>query len=142
MPQKRTNFIVLGLSAAIFLAGCAKEPEATTTTPTTDTNATGGNANGTDTKTGDTKSGGGSSTVAVSFEKDVKPVMTRFCLPCHSGPAPKGELDMSKLTGTEKAVLGKMAAEIEMGKMPPPKATPVAEDAKAKFIADLKTLSS
>ena len=116
---------------AIFVAGCATPPEQTAT-PSSKPTVTP-TVNPTD-KTG--------TMATVDFAKDVKPAIDTYCLKCHSGPTPKGDIDMSKLTGTEKETFAKMAKMVETGKMPPEKGTPIPEADKAKVIANLKALGA
>ena len=116
---------------AVFVTGCATQPEPTLTpsdkppiTPKLDAND----------KTG--------AMTPVDFAKDVKPHIDAYCLPCHAGPKPKGDVDMTKLTGTEKETFAKMAKMVEEGKMPPEKGKPIPEAEKAKVIADFKALGA
>src|SRR5437762_2367988 len=75
------------------------------------------------------------------FDARIAPILARRCLDCHSGPEPKGKLDLSgrasALRGgeggpaigpgrpAESAVLGRIAD----GEMPPGTALPEAEEA-------------
>lgn len=72
---------------------------------------------------------------APSFERDIAPLLVAKCLDCHSGPKPKGGLDLStKATafGKKTIIPGKLAdsrlwQRVHDGEMPPKKPLPTAE---------------
>jgi hypothetical protein len=59
-----------------------------------------------------------------AFAKDVVPILTKYCLKCHGGPRPKGDLGLDKFK-TELAALKKpkiwekVAHNLRSGDMPP-----------------------
>ena len=81
---------------------------------------------------------------AKSFDERIAPILVRRCLDCHSGPKPKGELDLTRNNLTLKGgkrgkavVPGKLDESllweyIEGDKMPPKKPLPAAEKAILK----------
>jgi hypothetical protein len=58
------------------------------------------------------------------FDREVAPVLAALCLDCHSGPKPKGDLDLSRKAGVDAAEVWK---RVEAGEMPPKKPLPAAE---------------
>lgn len=132
MVLKPSSLFVAALCSLVFALGCAKEPESTNTTGNNPPTTSNEGAN----------SGDQGKMATADFAKDVKPTLESFCTPCHAGPTPKKDVDVTKLTGSEKAVLAKMASEVEAGQMPPAKAKQLPEDVKTKLVADLKALSS
>ena len=136
MVSRPNSLIALAIGTMVFLAGCAKQPESTTTTENSSPSTSSETP-----KTDAPKTDAGSTT-AVDFEKSVKPVLVEYCAQCHSGPTPKKGLDVTKLTGTEKPNFNHMASEVEEGKMPPPNAKQLPADVKTKLSADLKALGA
>jgi hypothetical protein len=71
----------------------------------------------------------------VHFDREVAPVLVRWCLDCHSGAKPRGGLDLSRARGISKVVVPGKIADSELwklvadGKMPPKK--PLPESARA-----------
>jgi uncharacterized membrane protein len=63
----------------------------------------------------------------VTFDKDIKPIVEKSCLKCHSGNRPKGRYDMSTLEGVLKGGPGGVA--VQAGKS--------AESPLVHFVADL-----
>ncbi|MFM8274888.1 MAG: DUF1549 domain-containing protein, partial [Gemmata sp.] len=67
------------------------------------------------------------------FDKQIAPLLAARCLDCHSGPKPKGGLDLARKAGAAGAVVaGKPAAgalweRVRSGEMPPKKPLPAAE---------------
>ncbi|MBX9579454.1 MAG: DUF1549 domain-containing protein, partial [Gemmataceae bacterium] len=72
------------------------------------------------------------------FDRQVAPVLASHCLPCHSGPKPKGDLDLSRKAGASAAVVaGKpddstLWQRVAAGEMPPKKPLPEADRAVLK----------
>ena len=74
------------------------------------------------------------------FDRDVAPLLAEHCLSCHSGPKPKGDLDLSrKATATAEGRItpGDLAKselwqQVESGEMPPKKPLPAATKAILK----------
>jgi len=87
------------------------------------------------------KSTDGSKMATVDFEKDVKPGLVSFCTPCHAGAEPQEGLDVTKLTGSEKASFAKMGKVVEAGEMPPEKSKQPTAEERAKLAEQLKALS-
>ncbi|MBA4064446.1 MAG: hypothetical protein C0501_12180 [Isosphaera sp.] len=58
------------------------------------------------------------------FDREVAPVLAARCLDCHSGPKPKGDLDLSRKAGVDPAEVWR---RVEAGEMPPKKPLPAAE---------------
>jgi len=81
---------------------------------------------------------------AVDFDKAVAPILARRCLDCHSGPEPKGKLDLSRRASAAKGgdegpavVPGKpdespLWAHVEADEMPPKSPLPPAEKSVLK----------
>jgi len=77
------------------------------------------------------------------FSKDVRPILSKYCLGCHSTKAKKGSLDLERFASTDdirkdvKPWQG-MVEQIETGEMPPKdRPQPTAEE-KKKLIAWVK----
>ncbi|HRI45330.1 MAG TPA: hypothetical protein PLL78_13750 [Fimbriimonadaceae bacterium] len=81
-------------------------------------------------------------TAAIDFEKEVKPVMHTYCVPCHLGAGKDNitldDFQTNAQAAANVATLHKMLLEVEGGKMPPKNAKPIPADVKAKLIADMK----
>ena len=144
--MKRLTFALASL--ALIVAGCSGGAEGTKApgNPEVDMKSPIGADGGT---SGAPEGGttGGGATATVEFERDVKPVITEYCVTCHSGPKPADDIDMSKLLTNDDAkaaagMFAKMAQVVESGKMPPAKGKPLPDDVKAKLIANLHTLGS
>lgn len=125
---RRTHFIILTLGVALLALGCAKPDES---------------ADSGSKPSGD---GGGKTAMKVDFEKEIKPVLQSYCMPCHGG-AGKGGVSLDVLATNADAaansgILSKMAGQVEAGKMPPPNGKPIPDEVKTKLIADLKAASS
>src|SRR5581483_5090128 len=80
----------------------------------------------------------------VTFTKDVLPVFRKYCLDCHSGPKPKGSVDLTTLAAITKggkngrpilkpgdAAASSVYATVEDGAMPPEGKAPT--DAEKKL---------
>jgi hypothetical protein len=63
----------------------------------------------------------------VTYDKDIKPIVEKSCLKCHSGDRPKGRYDMSTLEGVLKG--GHEGVAVKAGKS--------AESAIVHYVADL-----
>ncbi|MFO0846823.1 MAG: c-type cytochrome domain-containing protein [Gemmataceae bacterium] len=68
------------------------------------------------------------------FDRDVAPLLARRCLDCHSGPAPKGRLDLSRQKAARGVLTGKLDdvalwQRVRDDEMPPKKPLPDAEKA-------------
>lgn len=128
--MKSSPYFALAACAAFLAWGCAQQPESTSTT-------TGGAPS--NELTPNNNKG---AVAAVDFEKDVKPTIDTYCAKCHSGEKPAGQVDVTKLDPkADGAKFMKMAGEVEGGKMPPPKGTPIPDAEKPKFIENLKKLA-
>jgi len=70
---------------------------------------------------------------APDFDRQIAPLLASRCLDCHSGPKPKGKLDLSRKAGTaDVLVAGKptdssLWQRVAAGEMPPKKPLPEAE---------------
>lgn len=122
---------IVAISSVIFLTGCAKDPEPTATNPDQKPVS----------KTEEPK------IVAADFEKDIKPTLTNYCLPCHAGAKPAGQVDVTKLATNadakaNMASIAKMIDQVESAKMPPEKGKPLPDSDRAKLVKDLKSLGS
>lgn len=119
--------LLSALSGAIVLGiiGCSSPPEGDPTASGTSTSVP---AESTD-----------------AFVMNAKPIIDNICKNCHSGPKPKGNIDMTKFA-TEVdakaniATIHKMIEELEERKMPPPNMVPMSDDDRSKLIAALKAL--
>jgi hypothetical protein len=126
-----------------MIAGCTTS-DGGATTGSGDAKETGGDATtGTvgAATTGTSGAPEGTGMAAVDFEKDLKPALTTYCTPCHAGTEPKKGIDVTKLTAADKDKFGKIASEIEGGKMPPKDAKQPSEDEKKKVVDGLKALA-
>jgi hypothetical protein len=71
----------------------------------------------------------------VRFDADVAPVLIDRCLDCHSGPKPKGKLDLSRKASASRVIVAKdvnastLWQRVEAGEMPPKK--PLSDKEKA-----------
>ena len=81
-------------------------------------------------------------TVAVTFEKNVAPVMKKYCISCHSGAKAAGAIALDTVTTTAQMMKvrhdwERVAANVEGGTMPPdgmPKPTAAEKETVAHFI--------
>ncbi|MBS1721996.1 MAG: hypothetical protein JSS66_03195 [Armatimonadetes bacterium] len=142
MAKGKPSLLFAALAVTFFTIGCSSPDSnaSATTGGGTTTTTTGGEA------PKDTKSETPTAT-AVDFEKDVKPVIEATCIKCHSGPEAKGHIDMTLLKTNDdakanKAMIEKMAKEVEEGKMPPPKIKTLTEDERTKIATMLKSVAS
>lgn len=59
----------------------------------------------------------------VDYLKDIRPVLAKFCITCHSGPKAKAGLSLDfvdmKAAGKDKKVWEKVAHQLRTGEMPP-----------------------
>src|SRR5438093_3029644 len=77
-----------------------------------------------------------------SFSKDVIPLLSKYCIGCHGGEKPKGELSFEKFNGdldplTQPEVWEKVAKNLRSGDMPPkgkPKPAAKEKDVVLKWI--------
>jgi hypothetical protein len=130
-PLLAGAFAAAGLVVLVIGCGSGTEAQTNSTGSTPSTSSTGGT----------TDPGTTTPTVAVDFDKDVKPVVENYCTPCHTGPDPKGGIDVTKLTSSDSATFAKMARMVDGGKMPPRNGKPLPADVKTKLVSDLKSLS-
>jgi hypothetical protein len=61
------------------------------------------------------------------FDRSIAPLLARRCLDCHSGPKPKGKLDLSRQAGAAKVLGGRFWEQVGDDEMPPKKPLPAAE---------------
>ncbi|MBX9627517.1 MAG: DUF1549 domain-containing protein [Gemmataceae bacterium] len=72
------------------------------------------------------------------FDREVAPVLASHCLSCHSGPKPKGDLDLSRKAGALAAVVAGQPDDsplwqrVAADEMPPKKPLPAADRAVLK----------
>jgi len=70
---------------------------------------------------------------APDFDRAVAPLLVRRCLDCHSGPKPKGKLDLSRRQAAREVIIPGKPSEstlwqrVQAGEMPPKKPLPNAE---------------
>ena len=71
------------------------------------------------------------------LRQQVRPLLDRFCLKCHSSEEPEGDIDLQRFTSMAEARRGvstwqKVAEVLDKGEMPPPEARqPRPEDRRA-----------
>lgn len=67
------------------------------------------------------------------FDTQIAPLLASHCTDCHSGPKPKGKLDLSRAAGAARALApgrpdeSELYARVRAGEMPPKKPLPAAE---------------
>jgi Protein of unknown function (DUF1587)/Planctomycete cytochrome C len=76
--------------------------------------------------------------LAAEYELDVRPLLTKYCLKCHSTKARQGDLDLERFVSLAHArqdtkVWLKVAEQLDQGEMPP-------EEAKQLKIPERKLL--
>lgn len=81
----------------------------------------------------------------VDFDKDVVPLLGKYCAGCHGGSSPKGGLDLSKIKTKDdadamKPALGKAASYVESRRMPPRNATQLTPEERQKLVTGLRSL--
>ena len=124
----KTRSLFLALCLAMFVAGCGSKEEAAPEGGKTPEASTAGSA----------PAAGGDD----KFAANVKPLLEKSCVKCHSGAGAKGGVDLAKLqtqadADGAKDVLAKAAAEVESKKMPPPMA-PMSDEDRAALLTALK----
>jgi hypothetical protein len=72
-----------------------------------------------------TQAGGGASPGGIAGAEAVAPLLTRYCLDCHSGDAAEGEVDLALFTaaavaGRHAGLVQRVAEMVSSGQMPPP----------------------
>ncbi|MBO0699317.1 MAG: DUF1587 domain-containing protein, partial [Zavarzinella sp.] len=83
-------------------------------------------------------------TPAASYSAEVRPLLTRYCLGCHSTKAKKGSLDLERFGTLDAArkdlkVWGHVIEQLEAGEMPPKgKPQPTAEE-RRRIVAWVRT---
>src|SRR2546430_2153141 len=76
----------------------------------------------------------------VDFEKDVRPLLTKYCLECHSTEVKKGGLDLERFGTVADARKDlkpwqSMIEQLEAGEMPPKKKPQPTADEKKQLLA-------
>ncbi len=67
------------------------------------------------------------------FDTQIAPLLASHCTDCHSGPKPKGKLDLTRKAGAERSITAgkpndsELYARVAAGEMPPKKPLPAAE---------------
>lgn len=67
------------------------------------------------------------------FDTQIAPLLASHCTDCHSGPKPKGKLDLTRKAGAERSIAARKPNDSELysrvaaGEMPPKKPLPAAE---------------
>jgi len=84
---------------------------------------------------------------AVSFEKEIQPLVTTYCGGCHNPDKQKGDLDLTQFTTPAKAVAAKdvwssAAERLESGEMPPPKSKQPSEAERMRLVSWIGTFAS
>lgn len=126
---------LVGISSIIAI-GCSAPAEGDPTASGTSTSATG---------TSESATGTSELAPVDAFVANAKPLIDANCKGCHSGPQPKGNVDVTKLA-TEAdakaniATIHKMAEEVEAKKMPPKNMGNLSDEDRAKLVAALKAL--
>jgi hypothetical protein len=81
----------------------------------------------------------------LEFEKDVLPLVDRYCMDCHEGDKPKGALDLVRFETREMvldsfAIWQRMAMRIENKEMPPKKEDQPSEEERQTMVTWIKGL--
>ena len=76
---------------------------------------------------------------APSFDKDVRPVVTTYCVECHNPDKKKGDLDLTQFDTSEKALKEEVVWEgisekVRKSEMPPKRAKKQPDDAQKQLI--------
>jgi hypothetical protein len=81
---------------------------------------------------------------AANYEKEIRPLLTKYCLDCHSTEKQKGELDMERFTTlshviNEPKIWQNVLDQISLGEMPPkekPQLTAAEKERLQKWVND------
>ena len=93
---------------------------------------------------GKSKSGPGQSSHDISFAREIKPLLQKYCYPCH-GEKKKGDLDLriytdEKSVAKSQAVFEKVMKNLQAHEMPPeskPQPTPAERELITRWVTDL-----
>src|SRR5205809_1217635 len=93
---------------------------------------------------GKSKSGSSQSSHNLSFGREIKPLLQKYCYPCH-GEKKKGDLDLriytdEKSVAKSQAVFEKVMKNLQAHEMPPeskPQPTPAERELITRWVTDL-----
>jgi hypothetical protein len=98
-PRVSVGILALTVAVTLTLAGCGGGSSSTPTSPSPVPSTPP------PTSTTPPPTGGGSSTVTVSFNQDVSPLLQADCARCHSGSRPEGNFSVTSYASVMRAVV-------------------------------------
>ena len=97
--RARVGIAALTLTLTVVLAGCGGGSSSTPSSPSPAASTPP------PTSTTPPPTGGGTSTVTVSFNQDVSPILQADCARCHSGSRPDGNFSVTSYANVMRAVV-------------------------------------
>src|SRR5436190_810350 len=77
--------------------------------------------------------------ISEQFDKGIRPLITTYCLDCHSTEKHKGDLDLERFTSADEVskrpkVWQGVVEQLELGEMPPKEKAQLTPDERSRFL--------